>query len=224
MAEINLEPMSVLAAIVLGLALVGYITFLMRFYWASLALTALAVAYLSAKMPIDAETIPYWVASALAVAVALAIASILRSRQTGPKPISKNSMPKSTKRRIVIDGTNVMYWDGETAQLDTLRSVVDYLKQRDITPIVFLDASSRHHLKDKSLTEKGFALALGLPQKQVMVCPAGTEADVFILKFAKQEELKILSNDRFGDRSNLAKDIKIVKGVVTAGRPILDGL
>lgn len=219
-----MEPIHIIAAIILGLAFVGYITCLTHFYWGSLALTATTVATLSAKTPIDTQTIPYWGAAALAVAVALTIASLRKPRKPQRRHIQKSDPPEPSGRRIVIDGTNVMYWDGETAQLDTLRRVVDYLMQRDITPIVFLDASSRHHLKDKSLTEKGFARALGLSQKQVMVCPAGTEADVFILKFAKQEALPILSNDRFGDRSALAKGIKIVKGVITAGRPILDGL
>ena len=222
-----MDPIHIIAAIILALALVGYITCLMHFHWASLALTATAVAYLGAKMPINAQTIPFWGAAALAIAVALTIASMRNSGRTPHGLAAQNGPPKRSQqagRRIVVDGTNVMYWDGETAQLDTLRSVVDYLMQRDINPIVFLDASSRHHLKDKSLTEKGFARALGLSQKQVMVCPAGTEADVFILKFAKQEALPILSNDRFSDRSKLAKGTKIVKGVITAGRPILDGL
>ncbi|MGJ8626867.1 MAG: NYN domain-containing protein [Sulfitobacter sp.] len=219
-----MEPLQILAAIILGLALIGYITCLVQYYWVTLILTAGVVAYLAKAIPINAQTIAYWGAAALTIAIALSVALSIKARNRThlPAKVAKTSAPPG--RRIVIDGTNVMYWDGETAQLDTLRSVVDYLKQRDISPIVFLDASSRHHLKDKSLTERGFARALGLPQTQVMVCPAGTEADVFILKFAKKEELPILSNDRFGDRSNLVKGIKIVKGVFTAGRPILDGL
>ncbi len=219
-----MAPIHIIVTIILGLALIGYITCLVRFYWATLIVTMGAVAYLSKEIPVDAETIAYWGAAALTFAIALTIALILKSKNKAHRPAGATNPITPSGRRIVIDGTNVMYWDGETAQLETLRSVVDYLKQRDISPIVFLDASSRHHLKDKSLTEKGFARALALPQKQVMVCPAGTEADVFILKFAKNEGLPILSNDRFGDRSNLAKGTKIVKGVITAGRPILDGL
>lgn len=219
-----MEPIQVLAAVILGLALVGYITCLVHYYWVTLILTTGTVAYLGKEIPIDAQTIPYWAAAALTIAIALSVALSIKTRNKAHSPIIATKPSTPAGRRIVIDGTNVMYWDGETAQLDTLRSVVDYLKQRDISPIVFLDASSRHHLKDKSLTERGFARALGLPQTQVMVCPAGTEADVFILKFAKKEELPILSNDRFGDRSSLVKGIKIVKGVFTAGRPILDGL
>ena len=219
-----MEPAHILAAIILGLALVGYIACLVRYYWATLILTAAILAYLSQEIPIVTLTIAYWSAAALMIAIALIVALIIKTRNKVRRPVRAAKPLTNSGRSVVIDGTNVMYWDGETTQLETLRSVVNYLRQRDINPIVFLDASSRHHLKNKSLTEKGFARALALPQKQVMVCPAGTEADVFILKFAKTEALPILSNDRFGDRSNLAKGIKIVKGIITSGRPILDGL
>jgi hypothetical protein len=217
-------PDHIIAAIIFGLAFVGHIACLMRFFWVTLGLTAVVFAYFGAVIPIDAHTIPYWGVAILAPMVAITLASLLRAGRTEPKSISKSVGTQSTGRRMVLDGTNVMYWEDETARLDTLRAVVDYLMQREITPIVFLDASSRHHLKNTSLNERGFARALGVSQKQVMVCPAGTEADVFILKFAKQEDLPILSNDRFGDRAKLAKGIKIVKGVMAAGRPILDGL
>lgn len=222
-----MDPLHIVAANILILSIIGYVTCLTRYYRITLALTAAALAYLSAKIPFDAKTMPYWGAAIAIILITISI-RFLNGPIKNPARKTRKDAPskwqKYTGRQIVIDGTNVLYWDGETARLDTLRSVVDYLRQRDINPIVFLDASSRHHLKDKSLTEKGFAQALGLPQVRVMVCPAGTEADVFILKFAKKEGLPILSNDRFGDRSKMAKGVKIVKGVMTGGRPILDGL
>lgn len=219
-----MAPDHIIAAVLLGLAFVGHIACLTRFFWVTLVVTAITFAYFGVVIPIDDQTMLYWAMAIIAAAAAITLALLYRQRQTKPKRIRKSTDAKPNGRRIVMDGTNVMYWEDETAQLDTLRAVVDYLIQREITPIVFLDASSRHHLKDTSLTERGFAGALGVPQKQVMVCPAGTEADVFILKFAKREGLPILSNDRFGDRAKLAKGIKIVKGVMAAGRPILDGL
>lgn len=89
---------------------------------------------------------------------------------------------------------------------------------------MFLDASTRHHLGDKSLNETGFAKALGLTRNQVMVCPAQTEADAFLLKFAKENGFPVVSNDRFGDRAALAKGLKLVKGVMAGGKPVLQGL
>ncbi|MGC1497551.1 MAG: hypothetical protein WA790_17240 [Sulfitobacter sp.] len=222
-----MDPLHILALLILALSIIGYVTCLARHYWITLAFTAAVLAYLSGQIPFNAQTMPYWGA---AILIILSTLSIRWLNRPAKKPLTKNHKEEPSQwqryagRQIVIDGTNVLYWDGETAQLDSLRSVVDYLRKRDINPIVFLDASSRHHLKDPSLSEKKFAQALGLPQVRVMVCPAGTEADVFILKFAKKEGLPILSNDRYGDRSKLAKGIKIVKGVITSGRPILDGL
>lgn len=222
-----MDPLHIIAVTILALAIIGYITCVARYFWITLALTASCLAYFSANIPVNAQTLPYWGAAILIILCTLSIRWLNGMDKAKPRTPLKSAPSKwraYAGRQIVIDGTNVLYWDGETAQMDTLRSVVDYLKQRDINPIVFLDASSRHHLKDKSLTEKGFARALGLPQVRVMVCPAGTEADVFILKFAAKEGLPILSNDRFGDRAKLTKGIKIVKGVMTGGRPILDGL
>jgi hypothetical protein len=182
-----------------------------------LGLTILVAGYFVTVIRVNSEAKPAGL-GVMGVAALVAIGLATRHRLRRPKA------PKRSARRIVIDGTNVMYWDGGAAKLATLRCVVDDLTKRGFVPVVFLDASSRHHLKDKSLTESGFAKALGLPQKQVMVCPAGTEADEFILKFANQEALPILSNDRFGDRSALAKDIKTIKGVMTDGQPIFDGI
>jgi len=141
--------------------------------------------------------------------------------RSGPKPRKR---PGKGQKEIVIDGTNVMYWDDNAPALSTLRSTVTYLKKRDYLPFVFLDASSRHHLGDRSLDAAGFAHALALHPSRVVVCPAGTEADVFILKFAREHDLPVLSNDRFGDRKQQVRGIKLVKGVFANGKPILDGL
>ncbi len=224
MPEIAVQPVYLIAVTFLGLALVGYVTCLMRFFRVTLTLSAGMAVCLAVLAPADARTGPYWGAAVLWLVIALGIARALHARHGGHRAPTVRKPANSPGRRIVVDGTNVMFWDGEDAELDTLRIVISYLKQREISPIVFLDASSRHHLKDKSLTEKGFARALGVSQRQVCVCPAGSEADVFILKFAKSEGLPILSNDRYGDRSQQAKGIKLVKGVITSGRPILDGL
>ena len=136
---------------------------------------------------------------------------------------SKRTTPRTDQREIVIDGTNVMYWDGE-ADLRTLRSVVDKLVGKNMLPYVFLDASSRHHLGDTSLNTGSFAKALGLAQGQVTVCPTETDADAFILRFAKEHSLPVVSNDRFGDRTAQAKGLKLIKGVIARGKPIFHGL
>jgi hypothetical protein len=210
-----------LAIPVIGaLAFVGYVTCLLRFVWLTGVGTLgfAAVAYL--LHPVGSGTHVYWGMAGAGLILALGSAWFFR-----PSHLALASSEKPTDgSQIVIDGTNVLYWDGDGAQMATLRIVIDALKKKGRSPIVFLDASSRHHLGDKGLNEQGFAKALGVPKSQVMVCPARTEADAFILKYARAENLPVVSNDMFRDRAAQTKGLKFVKGVIVKGRPIFDGL
>jgi hypothetical protein len=216
-----MEHLDVLRGLTVILAIIGYYHCLSRQIWLTLAATTGLAAYISQIYPFEAPYLTYWIAAGVGVATLCLLAwrSTFHLAKAAAKPAKKIK-----QKKIVIDGTNVMYWDGDGAQMATLKIVIDYLKQKNYAPIVFLDASSRHHLGDKSLNERGFAKALGLSKGKVMVCPAQTEADVFILKFAKQQDLPVLSNDRFADRKAQAKGLNIVKGIIASGRPILDGL
>ena len=130
----------------------------------------------------------------------------------------------SAKRQIAVDGTNVMFWRDETAQLSTLQVVLKRLRHEGFDPVVFLDASSRHHLRDKSLNERKFAQVLGLNENRIMVVPKGTEADAFILEYAGQQKLAVVSNDRFRDRPSEARNIRLVKGRFEGSRLVLKNL
>lgn len=211
----------VIRLIVLTLALIGYLFLMARLPWVTAALTGLFGLYVMQFYPLRGAYLPYWIAAAFVL-----LGLFARLHLTGAKrscaPSTDLQTPKSA-RGIVVDGANVMYWDGDAA-LSTLRSVVADLKRRGYAPIVFLDASSRHHLGDRSLDEKAFARALDLPQGDVTVCPAQTQADGFILKYARAEGLPVLSNDRFRDRATQVKGLKLVKGVITKGRPVFEGL
>lgn len=206
--------------VISGLAFVGYVTCLLQFGWLTGACTLgfATLAYL--LHPLDGDTQIYWGMAGAGLILALGSTWVFR-----PSPIAETA-PERDKggAQIVIDGTNVLYWDGDGAQMVTLRIVIDALKKKGRTPVVLLDASSRHHLGDKGLDESGFAKALGIPTSQVMVCPARTEADAFILQYARAEGLPIVSNDMFRDRAAQTKGLKLVKGVIVKGRPVFDGL
>ncbi len=216
-----MEPLYVLTASVLLLAFVGYVGCLSRIYWVTVLATGAVGFYAARSVPPDTDNAIVWATAGVAFLAALMVVRVL------PKTAQPRQKPPQGKRGkskdIVIDGTNVIYWDGD-ADLDTLRVVVRHLMEKGFAPIVFLDASTRHHLKEPSLDARGFARILGLRRDRVMVCPAQTEADAFILKFAKAEGLPIVSNDRFGDRAQQAKGLKLVKGVLARGKPILQGL
>ncbi|MCX7558120.1 hypothetical protein OS190_00975 [Sulfitobacter sp. F26204] len=214
-----MTPVEILTSVVCVMAFVGYVACLSHLLWLTIAATAGLGFYLSRYVPFTPESLIYWGGAAgLLLAALLCLWFLPAKTPPAGKPRRQTKEPQ-----VVIDGTNVMYWDGE-ADLGTLRAVVDLIKAKGLTPFVFLDASSRHHLGDTSLDEKGFSKALGLRRDSVMVCPARTEADAFILKFAREKSLPVVSNDRFGDRAQQAKGLKLIKGGIAGGKPILHGI
>lgn len=205
------------------LAFVGYFACLARFGLITLILTAMFGAYLAQFYPLTGAYQPYWIGAVLLILTLALGARLGKARDITHQPLIQQA-PLPDGNEIVIDGTNVLYWDGEQAELSTLRLVVDDLRKRGFAPFVFLDASSRHHLNDTSLSEKSFADALGLPKDNVRVCPAKTEADAFILRFAREQGLPVVSNDRFGDRHQQIRGLKLIKGIIARGKPIFEGL
>ncbi|OAN72891.1 hypothetical protein A8B82_19665 [Sulfitobacter sp. EhC04] len=218
----NLTPLQILTPVVLALAAFGYVRLLAAALWLTLLGTAALAGLLSLSYPFVASNALGWGGAALLVLGAIVLSRLGRA----PAPVAppREQIAAKDRQDIAIDGTNVLYWDGEDAELASLRLVVYALVKRKFAPVVFLDASSRHHLKDKSLTEKDFAKALGLPQNRVMVCPAGTEADAFLLQYAKENNMPVVSNDQFRDRAQIAGKLRLVRGIFANGKPIFEGL
>ena len=213
-----MTPGVILTAATLALALVGYIRCLQVARAMTLGFTLVFAVGFGWLAPPDAESAIGWLGAGAAVLVAVWLSYL------SPTPAPSPKAPKAGKAGpdIAVDGTNVLFWDGE-ADLNTLRLVVDRLRDRGLIPQVFLDASTRHHLNAPALTPKDIATALGLPLAQVTQCPAGTEADAFLIAFAKAEGVPILSNDRFGDRAKQTKGIKRLTGVIANGKVIFNG-
>ncbi len=103
------------------------------------------------------------------------------------------------RKWILIDGSNVMYWKGNTPRLDTLREVIDALIARGLTPGVVFDANAGYLLNDRYMDDADFARALNLPDAQVFVVPKGTPADPFLLRAAADHGARIVTNDRYRD-------------------------
>ena len=102
-------------------------------------------------------------------------------------------------RWVIVDGSNVMYWKGETPQIDTVREVLDRLAALGFTPGVVFDANAGHLLAGRYLHHGAFAEWLGLAEDRVMVVNKGTPADATILAAARDLDARIVSNDRFRD-------------------------
>jgi hypothetical protein len=95
----------------------------------------------------------------------------------------------------IVDGSNVAHsTEGEPPQVANLLIVREKLVAEGLQPIIVADAALRHQIDDSAKYER--LIDDGL----VRQAPAGTDADYFILSFARELKASIVSNDRFRDR------------------------
>tara|TARA_R110000850_G_scaffold8818_5_gene32422 strand:- start:18 stop:416 length:399 start_codon:yes stop_codon:yes gene_type:complete len=91
---------------------------------------------------------------------------------------------------ILVDGSNVLFWQGGVAQADVPERVVRALIARRFAPLVYFDNSIGRHIGQAALVRLE-TLA------QVRVATAGTPADALLLKACEKGRIQIVSNDRF---------------------------
>lgn len=121
--------------------------------------------------------------------------------------------------RVLVDASNVAHsTEGGEAKLRNIRIVEDKLREEGLQPIVVADAALRHQIDDKAAYEKL------IDDGKVHQAPAGTDADYFILSFARELDARILTNDRFRDR---AKDFprernRVIRYMIVDGEVVLE--
>lgn len=121
--------------------------------------------------------------------------------------------------KVLVDAANVAHaTEGATAKLANIRLVMDKLRDEGFEPLIVADAALRHQIDDKTgyeqLVENGV----------VSQAPAGTDADYFILSFAREKNARILSNDRFRDRADeFAGEVeRIIRFMIVDGAVVLE--
>ena len=93
-----------------------------------------------------------------------------------------------------MDGSNVAHFtEGQKARLQNILLVRDKLIEEGLEPIIVADAALRHQIDDSPGYERL------VEQGALKQAPAGTDADYFILSFAKELRAYIVSNDRYRD-------------------------
>jgi Zc3h12a-like ribonuclease protein len=98
--------------------------------------------------------------------------------------------------KALVDGSNVAHSsEGTKARLRNIELVCEKLEEEGIEPIVVADAALRHQIDEQERYE-----AL-IEAGEIRQAPAGTDADYFILSFARELDASIVSNDRFRDRA-----------------------
>ncbi|MEJ6393799.1 hypothetical protein V8J82_11060 [Gymnodinialimonas sp. 2305UL16-5] len=156
----------------------------------------------------------------LAVAMLAAFAALLLVVK------SLVSGSKSKAPHAVIDGSNVMYWNGETPNLDTLREVIAQLRALGYQPGIIFDANAGYKLGGRYLDDRHFARQLTLPADRVLVVPKGEPADPTILAAARDLGAKIITNDRYRDWASAFPEVtetgRLVRGGYRNGQLWLD--
>lgn len=106
---------------------------------------------------------------------------------------------RARRQYIVIDGSNVMHWQGRQPSVATLRTVLTELIRRGFTPVVWFDANVGYKIGDRYLGPHPLAKLLDISAQQVLVAPKGLPADPLLLDCAIKLQTKVVTNDRFRD-------------------------
>ena len=119
----------------------------------------------------------------------------------------------------LVDGSNVAHSsEGEKARLRNIELIVEKLEEEGLEPIVVADAALRHQIDEQGKYE-----AL-IDDGKIRQAPAGTDADYFILSFARELDASIVSNDRFRDRMDVFPDARdrIIRYMIVADEVVFE--
>ncbi|MHB1170779.1 MAG: NYN domain-containing protein [Longimicrobiales bacterium] len=119
----------------------------------------------------------------------------------------------------IVDGSNVAHsTEGDSARLENITLVCDRLREDGFEPIVVADAALRHQIDQADeyevLVENG----------TIRQAPAGTDADYFILSFARELDAAVVSNDRYRDRMDAfpeARD-RVIRYMIVNGEVVFE--
>ncbi len=120
---------------------------------------------------------------------------------------------------VLVDGSNVAHAvEGRGARLANIRAVCQKLEEEGLDPLVLVDATLRHTIDDPDGYEA--LVAAG----RIRQAPAGTDADYFILSFARELDARVVSNDRFRHLQAAFPDAasRAIRFMVVDGQVVLE--
>ena len=117
--------------------------------------------------------------------------------QSGQREENDGQSGEAQGAKVLVDGSNVAHSsEGEKARLRNIELVCQKLVGEGLEPIVVADAALRHQI-DNSEAYEAY-----VEEGKIHQAPAGTDADYFILAFARELDAAVVSNDRFRDRAD----------------------
>lgn len=127
--------------------------------------------------------------------------------------------PAATQTTVLVDGSNVAHSsEGEKPLLANIVAVCDKLREEGYEPLVLVDAALRHQIDDRAHFERM------VDDGAIRQAPAGTDADYFILSFARELDASIVSNDRYRDRLKAFPEAsrRLIRYMVLKGEVVLE--
>jgi hypothetical protein len=109
---------------------------------------------------------------------------------------------QATQKVAIVDGSNVAHsTEKGVPRLHNISLVCKKLDEEGYEAIVVVDAALRHQIDNEEEYER--LVGVG----RIRQAPAGTDADFFILSFARELEAAVVSNDRFRDRESAFPEV-----------------
>ena len=128
-------------------------------------------------------------------------------------------MADEETKTVIIDGSNVAHSsEGERPMLENIRIIRAKLIAEGYDPVVLADAALRHQIDD------GAGFEALVDDGTIKQAPAGTDADYFILSFARELDANIVSNDRFQDRVEAFPEVKtrVIRYMIVNGEVVFE--
>lgn len=127
--------------------------------------------------------------------------------------------PVGETKTVLVDGSNVAHaTEGGTARLSNVRIVCEKLVEEGFEPVVMVDAALRHQIDDREGYERM------VQEGRIRQAPAGTDADYFILSFARELGATVVSNDRFKDRIDRFPEVRdrVIRFMIVENEVVLE--
>lgn len=134
--------------------------------------------------------------------------------------------PVAPPKWILVDGSNVLYWQDGTPRIEGVRDAVTRLADLGYLPGVMFDANAGYLLTGRYQDDAPLAARLGLPVDRVLVVPKGSPADPTLLASARELGARIVTNDRYRDWAETYPEVSepghLVRGGYRLGALWLD--
>lgn len=120
---------------------------------------------------------------------------------------------------VLVDGSNVAHsTEGGPPMVANLVAIREKLVEEGLEPIIVADAALRHQIDDAGRYERM------IDDGMVRQAPAGTDADYFILSFARELNASVVSNDRFRDRMKAFPDVldRVIRYMILQDEVVLE--